>query len=206
MRIDLIRVSKSYGSRQVLAGIDASLVGPGFIAVRGPSGAGKTTLLSILAGQIEPTDGSFAMSGFSDRMSVDWIVQSAPILAHRTVSANIMLGPLSKGLDATSSMRVSLGAAHSLGIGHLMRKRGFSLSGGERQRVAVARSIACAGELVLADEPTAALDAHARGAVCDGLRAAVSSGSLVVVATHDEYVSARADLVITLQPAVHDVN
>lgn len=206
MRIDLIGVSKSYGSRQVLAGIDASLTGPGFIAVRGPSGAGKTTLLSILAGQLEPTAGSFAMSGFSGRMRIDWIVQSAPILAHRTVSANIMLGPLSKGLDAVSAMRVSLGAARSLGISHLMRKRGFSLSGGERQRVAVARSVACAGDLVLADEPTAALDAHARGAVCDGLRTAASSGSLVVVATHDDYVSARADLIITLQPAVADAD
>lgn len=201
MRIDLIGVSKSYGSRQVLAELDASLTGPGFIAVRVPSGAGKTTLLSILAGQLQPTGGSFAMSGFSNRMRIDWIVQSAPILAHRTVSANIMLGPLSKGLDAVSAMSVSLRAARSLGIGHLMRKRGFSLSGGERQRVAVARSVACAGDLILADEPTAALDAHARGAVCDGLRIAASGGSLVVVATHDDYVSARADLVITLQPA-----
>ncbi len=206
MRIDLFNLSKSYGPRQVLARIDASLMGPGFVAVRGPSGAGKTTLLSILAGQIEPTGGSFAMSGFSDGMSIDWIVQSAPLLAHRTVSENIMLGPLSKGLDAASAMRVSLGAARSLGISHLMRKRGFSLSGGERQRVAVARSVAWAGELVLADEPTAALDANARVAVCDGLRAAASSGSLVVVATHDDYVSARADLVITLQPTMHDVN
>lgn len=117
MRIDLFKLSKSYGPRKVLARIDASIVGPGFVAVRGPSGAGKTTLLSILAGQIEPTGGSFAMSGFSDGMSIDWIVQSAPLLAHRTVSENIMLGPLSKDwrrrlrCALASVLRVRLGSA-----------------------------------------------------------------------------------------------
>lgn len=182
-------VSVRFGTRQVLDDVSALFDG-GTNAIVGPSGSGKSTLLGIVANQISADDGTITIE---PRVPVHWIVQSAPILARRTVIANVMLGPLSRALSPDDARARAQTALHDLGLGVLENRRSFELSGGERQRVAVARVLASGGGVVLADEPTASLDAHARNLVCDALVAVGDQGSVVLIATHDAYVRDRCD-------------
>nr|WP_276508639.1 ATP-binding cassette domain-containing protein [Modestobacter muralis] len=168
-------------------------------ALMGPSGSGKSTLLAILSGLMPPGEGTRRVTGAPPgEQAVSWIFQNSPGLTRRTVLDNVSLGPLSAGATRQQAEDAARSALQLLGLGDLAGTRLFRLSGGERQRAAVARCIASRADLILADEPTASLDARNRALVCQALDAAARNGSVVVVATHDQAVAQACHRVLDL--------
>ena len=195
MQVEVLNLSLSFGERVIFSDASLSLMSPSMAAIVGPSGSGKTSLLSVIAGSIAPDSGHVEITpATAGSPRIEWIVQSSPLLPKRTALENVMLGPLSTGQEDSHSMELSLRALQDLNLHLLSHQRVDRLSGGERQRVAVARAIAAKSKILLADEPTASLDAKSREAVCDALVAARDNGGVVVVATHDPYVAQRCDL------------
>jgi len=181
-----------WGARVVLAGASARFEAPQRVSIMGPSGAGKSTLLAVIAGQVIPAAGSVEVESEGD-CRPEWIVQSSPLLAARTALANVMLGPLSRGMAPARAEVRSRRIMGDLGLGPLLHVPVHTLSGGERQRVAVSRAVASGAGLVLADEPTASLDEAAKRSVIEALARVTEHGALLIVATHDPEVSAACD-------------
>jgi ABC-type lipoprotein export system ATPase subunit len=168
------------------------------IALMGPSGCGKTTLLATATKLQLPTSGHVRQV-WEGPARTEWVVQSSPLLTRRTALANVMLGPLSVGAKRVDAAHRAWEALRALGVDGVATHKVFRLSGGEQQRVAVARAVASASEFVVADEPTASLDAASRASVCASLVEAARRGALVLVATHDPEVAACADRVVMLE-------
>ena len=169
-------------------------VGRETVALVGPSGAGKTTVLRAVAGLVRPRRGRVAFGGevwFDDarrlwrpaeERGVGYVFQDYALFPHLTVEKNVAFGARGRTTDALDRF----------GIAHLARERPHALSGGERQRVAVARALARDPDVLLLDEPLAALDPHTRGAVRAQLRADLRQAQLpTILVTHD-YTDAAA--------------
>lgn len=195
------------GGRRIL---DLAWVGawPGeVVVVRGPSGSGKTTLLSVLGALLAPTGGTVAYGG----EAISWRRPGALARVRRervgfVFQRDRLLDPLSAAENV--AVALELGGRGSPGrVDALLARVGMSersgtaarkLSGGERQRVAVARALANEPSIVLADEPTASLDAANVERVADLLAGAADAGRAVIIATHDDRLTRIATRVLTL--------
>lgn len=184
------------GGKSILSGVDLCLKSGESAAIMGPSGAGKSTLLAAITGQVPIAAGTVASTAHGS--DIQWVVQSAPVLAHRTAIDNVALGPLSRGTGRLRARARGRAAMHALGIESLRNTRVRKLSGGEKQRVAIARAIAARPELLLVDEPTASLDHTNRILVMDALRKVVSAGATMILTTHDLAVAEICDRVLDL--------
>jgi ABC-type lipoprotein export system ATPase subunit len=186
--IELRAVSVSFGSRAVLDGADLAVDRGEVVALMGPSGAGKSTLLSLASGDLLPDAGTVSTVS---RQDIAWILQSTPVFTHRTALDNVSVGALSRGCSRADAERIAMDVMGRLRVEHLASQKLYNLSGGERQRIAVARAICAQSSLVLADEPTASLDASSRELVVDSLLRAAEWGASVLIATHDPVVADR---------------
>lgn len=203
MRLELEGVTLGYGDLRLLSGVTWAIDAPSMTAIMGPSGSGKTTLLSAIASEIDLAEGQirFTKDGIRARPTVSWIFQSSPLLARRTALENVALGALARGFSLPEARDMANDAMRQLSIEDLAHIPGRVLSGGERQRVSIARGIASASDVLLVDEPTAALDALSRDTVCDALRRARRDDQLVVVATHDPHVAGVCDRRLRIESA-----
>lgn len=195
MLIELRTVSISFGRRPVLDGADLAVDRGEVVALMGPSGAGKSTLLSLVSGDLLPDTGCVSTV---PREDIAWILQSTPVFTHRSALDNVSVGALSRGCDRMEAERIAADVMRQLNVEHLAVQKLYTLSGGERQRIAVARAICAQSSLVLADEPTASLDAAARELVVQGLLRAAESGASVLIATHDPVVADRCHRILSL--------
>ncbi|MBI1349727.1 MAG: ATP-binding cassette domain-containing protein [Actinomycetales bacterium] len=174
--------------------IDAS---PGVVtAVTGASGAGKSTLLWVIAGLIEPDEGSISPDDRFDLSAV--VVQSYALLPVLTAKENVELPLLMRGVTGEEAARRTEEALAQAGLPDLQDRLAEELSGGQRQRVAVARALAMRARLLVADEPTAELDATAAALVVSALRAEAEAGATVVLSTNDPALAAQCDRVYRL--------
>jgi putative ABC transport system ATP-binding protein len=190
---------------------DISLVAePGrLLAVTGPSGAGKTTLLAAMAGLLPPLGGTVSIDGVPVRdrdhavtEGVAFIPQDnglAPIL---TAQENIQVVLIARGADAAQARRVTGAALERLGLSAQADQLVEELSGGQQQRTAIARGLALAAAVLLADEVTSELDAGNRQRVLELLRAEADRGAAVVLATHDAEAAAACDAEVRLGDGV----
>ena len=169
-------LSKTYGEGElaepVLRDIDLSIDAGQACMLLGPSGSGKTTLLSILGCLLTPTSGLLELSGepvnFANRkrlgqlrrQTLGFVFQHAQLLPFLTVQQNIVLIAENAGLNTDQAQQRTLELFAYLGISAMAHKKPGLLSGGQRQRVAIARAVIHEPQIVLADEPTAALDWH----------------------------------------------
>ena len=183
------------------------------VAVIGPSGSGKSTLINIIGLVIKPDSGAVFIGGESaeglgDRRlcafrsaNFGYITQDFALLGGETVYANIRLPLLyNKSVRRSEHRKRILEAAERVGISDKLTRRVSRLSGGERQRVAIARAMVCDQPVILADEPTGALDAENRDAVVNALLGlAHKRGSAVIIVTHDLSVAERCDRVIRMK-------
>jgi ABC-type lipoprotein export system ATPase subunit len=188
-----------YGAQEVLRVDDWTVPAGGRALVLGPSGSGKTTLLHILAGLLQPTGGSVAVSDEEvsrlkgaalDRWrgrNVGIVLQALHLVSHLTVRANVRLAQYLAHLPQDDAAVDRALAA--LGVADKAERRPHELSQGERQRVAVARAVVNGPKLLLADEPTSSLDdAAAERAVALLTGEAERAGATLVVVTHDARV------------------
>lgn len=178
-------------------------------AVTGPSGAGKSTLLGLLGALDRPTGGDVLHDGVplsvrSEssaavlRRGIGFVFQSAAMIERMPLWENVTQSLVPQGVAARDRRATALRLLESVGIADLAARTPGEISGGERQRAALARALAASPRLVLADEPTANLDADTAALVAGALRAEASRGATVVVATHDPALVAAASAAVRL--------
>jgi putative ABC transport system ATP-binding protein len=213
--LELRQVSKIYGSGptevQALVGIDLSVERGELVAIMGPSGSGKSTLLTIAGSLEEPTSGQVLVDGIelttvsrSDRArmrrrSIGYVFQDFNLLPGLKAIENVTLPLELDGVSSKPARTAALEAMEELDVDDRMDRYPDELSGGERQRVAIARAIVGERGLLLADEPTGALDSVNGEAVMRLLRAATHRGVAGVVVTHEAQLASWADRVIFLR-------
>jgi putative ABC transport system ATP-binding protein len=209
------QVSKIYGSGptevRALNAVDLSVERGELVAVMGPSGSGKSTLLTIAGSLEEPTSGQVLVDGIdlaavsrSDRAkmrrrSIGYVFQDFNLLPGLTALENATLPLELDGIRAKTARSAAVEALEALGVADRTERFPDELSGGERQRVAIARAIVGERGLLLADEPTGALDSVNGEAVMRLLRAAAHRGVAGVVVTHEAQLASWADRVVFLR-------
>ena len=213
--LELRQVSRSYGQGtarvHALREVSLSAEEGAMVAVMGPSGSGKSTLLSIAGTLEEPTDGEVlvagqAVAGMSRnakarlrRRTIGYVFQDFNLLPGLTAAENVTLPLELDGVTARKARVVGLQALEDLGLGNRASAFPDELSGGERQRVAIARAVVGDRRLLLADEPSGALDSVNGEAVMRLLHEACKQGVAAVVVTHDAQLASWADRVIFLR-------
>ena len=213
--LELRAVSKSYGEGaavvHALRGASLSVADGELVAIMGPSGSGKSTLLTIAGSLEEPSGGDVLIGGTSlramsrnqraqlRRRSIGYVFQDFNLLAGLTAVENVALPLELDGMNAKAATVVAMAALEALGLSDQPGRFPDELSGGERQRVAIARAVVGDRHLVLADEPTGALDSVNGEGVMRLLRAACQRGVAGVVVTHDAQLAAWADRVVFLR-------
>jgi putative ABC transport system ATP-binding protein len=208
-------VVKRYGSGHTeftaLKGIDLDLRSGELTLLMGPSGSGKTTLISILGCLLSPTEGSVEIRGHrvdslgeralpAIRMrNIGFVFQGFNLLSSLNALENVIV-PLSlAGIPGSSARARAAGLLASVGLEGKEKQLPENLSGGEKQRVAIARALAADPALILADEPTAALDSRTGRQVLELLRQRAHAGRTVVVVTHDVRLEELADRIIRIE-------
>jgi putative ABC transport system ATP-binding protein len=213
--VELRNVWKTYGSGpsevEALRAIDLSVDGGKLVAVMGPSGSGKSTLLMIAGSLEEPTSGEvlvdgFPLSGLSRddrarlrRRSIGYVFQDFNLLPGLTAAENVGLPLELDGVGLKTARKQSVAVLEELGLADRAGRYPDDLAGGERQRVAIARAIVGDRRLLLADEPTGALDSVNGEAVMRLLRAATKRGVGAILVTHDAQLAAWADRIVFLR-------
>lgn len=170
------------GQPFLFRGLSATLLPDRVYALVGPSGSGKSTLLSLLAGWLDPTEGSVDRRGAT---RVGWVFQNPHGVARRTALDHVVLPLLVQGLPRRRAETDAREMLAGFGLAEVAEREFAALSGGEAQRLMLARGIAARPELFLVDEPTAQLDARTAAQVSRTLGGLARSGTVVVVATHD---------------------
>jgi putative ABC transport system ATP-binding protein len=209
--VELRDVFRTYenGRIRALNGVSLSIPKGAFIAITGPSGSGKTTLLNIVGGLDEPDSGEILVEGapLGPLRSLDdyrarragFIFQLFNLLSMLTTRENVEVGLMPQGLGAAERRDRAQAALEAVGLAGRADDRVNRFSGGERQRVGIARAVAGGATLLLADEPTGALDRATGLAIVDLLdRLRRERGATLLVVTHNPEVSARAEREIRL--------
>jgi putative ABC transport system ATP-binding protein len=212
--LSLDRVGRQYGSppRHVVALDDVSLrVESGeLLAIMGPSGSGKSTLLHVAGGLERPTSGRVVLSGHDlgslgqaelslvMRRRVGFVFQAINLLASLTAAENVSLPLELDGIRPRSAMASARELLSSLGLDEIADRLPGQMSGGQQQRVAIARAVIGGRSLLLADEPTGALDSLSSETIMRLLREQCNDGCAVVLVTHDSRHAGWADRVAYL--------
>jgi putative ABC transport system ATP-binding protein len=200
-------LSKRYGAsdRVVVDRVELRVDAGEWLAIMGPSGCGKSTLLQLLGGLITPDAGTVRIAGMDiadasesrrariRRRHVGYVFQQYNLIDELTVVDDVSLPLRLNGIGARRARREATEALARLGLDARRHARPAELSGGEQQRVAIARALIAQPAVVLADEPTGALDSSASGTVIDLLRDARDKGQTIVMVTHDVAVARAAD-------------
>jgi putative ABC transport system ATP-binding protein len=213
--LELRGVSQVYGEGptevHALSGVDLSVQAGDLVAVMGPSGSGKSTLLTIAGSLEDPTSGEVlvggaTLSGMSRndkarlrRRSIGYVFQDYNLLAGLTAVENVSLPLELDGVSAKKARAAGMEALEQLGLAERAAHFPDELSGGERQRVSIARAVVGERRLLLADEPSGALDSVNGESVMRLVRAACRQGVAAVVVTHDAQLASWADRVVFLR-------
>jgi len=208
-------VRKTYESEGVpvraLRGLDMTMAEGEFVAVMGPSGCGKSTLLNLVAGLDAPTEGEITVAGESltdkdendlarmRRRHIGIIFQFFNLLEGMSVLENVTLPAVIAGTKRRQAESRARDLLDLLGLGDKARSAPGVLSGGQRQRLAIARALANAPTLLLADEPTGALDSEGGLEVLELFRRLHAGGQAILLVTHDEDVAAPASRIIRMR-------
>lgn len=217
--LKLKNVTKTYaersdGSVKALKGISLNFRPCEFVSVLGPSGCGKTTLLNVIGGLDRYTDGDLVINGKSTKEYVDgdwdtyrnhsigFVFQSYNLIPHQTILENVELTMVLGGVSKEERRKRAKDALIAVGLGEKLNKRPNQLSGGQMQRVSIARALVGDSDIILADEPTGALDSETGVMVMELLKE-IFKNKLVIMVTHNPNLAYEySDRIIkTLYPA-----
>ncbi|PBP94237.1 MacB family efflux pump subunit [Pseudomonas congelans] len=213
--IDLRGIRKSYGGGDsplvnVLRGIDLSIHAGEFVAIVGASGSGKSTLMNILGCLDRPTSGEYLFAGenvaelgsdelaWLRREAFGFVFQGYHLIPSGSAQENVEMPAIYAGTPAAERHARAAALLDRLGLASRTGNRPHQLSGGQQQRVSIARALMNGGHIILADEPTGALDSHSGAEVMTLLDELASQGHVVILITHDREVAARAKRVIEI--------
>ncbi len=216
LRLSGVSRTHGHGALEVhaLSGVMLDVRIGELVAVMGPSGSGKSTLLNIAGGLDTPTSGTVTLAGAElsaldargrarlRRRSVGYVFQDFNLISALTAAENVSLPRELDGVAVRKARKDALEALSVVGIGKLADRFPDEMSGGEQQRVAIARALAGPRRLVLADEPTGALDSVTGEDVMRVLRSRVDAGAAGLLVTHEARFAAWADRTIFLHDGV----
>jgi putative ABC transport system ATP-binding protein len=213
--LELREVTRVHGSGatavHALRGVTLTLAAGELVAVMGPSGSGKSTLLNVAGGLDAPSGGAVVVEGADlagltpndlaalRRRSVGYVFQDYNLIPALTAAENVALPRELDGAGMRASRREALAALSEVGLADAADRFPDELAGGERQRVALARALVGPRRLVLADEPTGALDSQAGESVLRLLRARCDAGAAGLLVTHEARLAGWADRVVFLR-------
>lgn len=215
--LEAINIKKIYktklGANQVeaLSNINFSVETGEYVAIMGESGSGKTTLLNILAALDTPTSGEIYLDGKSfenikskeraafRRNNLGFVFQDFNLLDNFSLEDNILLPLVLAGNSYSQMQEKLLPIANSLGIADLLKKYPYEVSGGQKQRAAVARAIITSPKLLLADEPTGALDSKASVKLLNQFEEINKQGQTILMVTHSVQAAAHASRVLFIK-------
>jgi putative ABC transport system ATP-binding protein len=216
--IDLRAVTKRYGlgdtEVHALSGVELVVERGDYVAIMGASGSGKSTLMNIIGCLDVPTDGRYLIDGVDTRLlderrqglvrnrKIGFIFQSFNLIPRTTALANVELPLAYSGIKSGPRRDRAIAALERVGLHDRLTHLPSQLSGGQQQRVAVARAIVTNPVLLLADEPTGALDSHSTAEILDLFDEFSVAGRTLVVITHEDEVAGRAKRVIRLRDGV----
>lgn len=220
--IELKGIVREYRNGDVvtpaLTGIDLCIGKGEFAAVMGASGSGKTTLLHIIGCMDAPTSGIYRLDGehleraSEKRLSairgqkISFVFQHFALLEDCTAAENVALPLLRQRMSGAERRAKVLAALEQVGIADLARRKPSQLSGGQKQRTAIARAIVCGADILLADEPTGALDSRTGAEIMGVFQELNRMGKTIVIITHDRQVASCANRLIEMQDGriIHD--
>jgi putative ABC transport system ATP-binding protein len=213
--IQLHEISKTYmrGTEElhILKGISLSVETGDFVAIIGPSGSGKSTLMNMIGLLDAPTDGTYTLDGVSTEKLSDnqlavlrneklgFIFQQFNLLPRLTAIENVELPMIYAGMGSQERREQALKMLGLLGMAERGHHKPSELSGGQQQRVAIARALALSPSLILADEPTGALDSKTGEEVLELIMKLNAQGNTIVLITHDQHIAEHANRVISLR-------
>lgn len=214
--IELRDIRKSYGGGDapqvdVLRGIDLSIHAGEFVAIVGASGSGKSTLMNILGCLDRPTVGQYLFAGenvaqldtdelaWLRREAFGFVFQGYHLIPSGSAQENVEMPAIYAGTPAAERHARAAALLTRLGLAERTGNRPHQLSGGQQQRVSIARALMNGGHIILADEPTGALDSHSGAEVMTLLDELASQGHVVILITHDREVAARAKRIIEIR-------
>ena len=216
MLIEIKDVYKIYGEGlesevRALDGVSLSMDRGEFVAVVGQSGSGKSTMMNVLGCLDIPTHGEYYLDGtnvreLSDRelsrirnRQIGFIFQQYNLIQSLTVLENVELPLIYQGVGADERRELAMEALERVGLLGRIKHKPVEMSGGQQQRVAIARAIATHPPIIMADEPTGALDSHTGHDVLRFLQQLNKEGSTVILITHDNGIAATARRCVRLQ-------
>ena len=220
--IELKGIVREYRNGDVvtpaLTGIDLCIGTGEFAAVMGASGSGKTTLLHIMGCMDAPTSGIYRLDGehleraSEKRLSairgqkISFVFQHFALLEDCTAAENVALPLLRQRMSGAERRAKVLAALEQVGIADLAHRKPSQLSGGQKQRTAIARAIVCGADILLADEPTGALDSRTGAEIMGVFQELNRMGKTIVIITHDRQVASCANRLIEMQDGriIHD--
>ena len=212
--LELEGVSRSYGAEvkvHALREVSLSIFAGDFLSITGPSGCGKSTMLGLLGCLDLPSGGIVRIGGMNvselddaARSSlrgdaIGFVFQQFHLIPHLTAQANVETALLYRNLRPAARAELAQHALGQVGLGHRADHRPAQMSGGEQQRVAIARAIVTDPDLVLADEPTGALDSTNAAHILEVFRSLQSERRAVVIVTHDMGVAATASRRVSMR-------
>lgn len=213
--IELKKINKYFGSGgnrvHVLKNIDLQIEKGDFVAIIGQSGSGKSTMMNIIGCLDVPTTGSYKINGVEvGRMDKDrlaelrcktfgFIFQRYNLLNSLKASENAALPAVYLGLNAEARDKRAVELLKKLDLGNKLANRPSELSGGQQQRVSIARALMNGGEIILADEPTGALDSKSGEMVMDIIKSLHKQGHTIILVTHDSHIAAQASRIIEIK-------
>lgn len=214
--IQMQGIRKSYyigqpNELEILHGIDLTVYPGEFVAIVGESGSGKSTLMNIIGVLDKPTAGEYVLDGVNihdaddndlaaiRNRKIGFVFQTYNLIGRQSALKNVELPMLYAGVPAGERTRRAKEWLERVGMGERMRHQPNELSGGQKQRVAIARAMVNQPALILADEPTGALDSHTGREVLGMLQQMHDEGHTVVLITHDNSIAVQADRIIRLE-------
>ena len=210
--IELKHITKIYGmgdlSVQALQDINLTIHPGEYCAIMGPSGSGKSTAMNIIGCLDSPTQGSYQLDDIAVNIlkadtlaeirnqKIGFVFQQFYLLPQLTALENVMLPMVYANVAPTERRDRAIRALQKVGLGNRLDNRPNQLSGGQQQRVAIARAIVNRPKLLLADEPTGALDSHTSQSIMDIFAGLNSNGMALVMVTHNEEVANQCQRII----------